>query len=424
MNSKRVICIIICLTILLCCVSCKKSNTSSGSSYTSQIYEEVTIIENDNSSLQSVISQPSSTNNITSESSTVSSRYEHGYTDDTIGDEMYKFNFNNIESVDYFCVKNIPNSDIIYAVTNITADTKQDILIGCKLFCNDPLVKINNMVITIPFTYKQQQKPVTITAKYSFTGQSYDFKIKYQDSWDLVFEDEFNGTQIDLTKWEYRPDHFRDKGYINYWDKSTMFVDNKGNLVSRARPGKKIVNGKMIDAYLSGAISTKGLFESTYGYYEASVKLHHQTGMWGAFWMICGDMDTDAVPDNSSVNGCEIDIFESLYNHGGVCQNLHWDGFRGNTGSLISNGYITYIDTYDNDYHTFALSWTPNEYVFLVDGIVTRRTTANGVCNQPGYMIISTECGVWAGDWVLDEGEYSDMLVDYVKVYQSPNGYN
>ena len=83
------------------------------------------------------------------------------------------------------------------------------------------------------------------------------------------------------------------------------------------------------------------------------------------------------------------------------------------------------INTYDNQYHDFAISWTPNEYVFLIDGIVTRRInakTAGGICNQPGYMIISTECGPWAGKWVLGEGEYSDMLVDYVRVYQNSFG--
>ena len=246
----------------------------------------------------------------------------------------------------------------------------------------------------------------------------------------MTFEDQFDGDSIDFSKWNFRPDCLRDKGYVNYWDKSTMFVDNNGNLISRATPGKKSIwdyNEKRyreVDAYLSGAISTKGLFESTYGYYEARVKLHHQTGMWGAFWLICGDMDSSTPSsDNSSINGCEMDVFESIFPEGGVSQNLHWDGFTGHTVSAPGAPYVTEINTFDGQYHDFAISWTPNEYVYLVDGIVTRRInaqTAKGICNQPGYMIISTECGTWGGKWVLGEGESSDMLVDYVRVYQSP----
>ncbi len=426
MKIKKPICIIICAAMILCCCACKKntdasSNVSDTSSVT-KIYTETVIVDEttDNTTSSQIIASESTPIVSSATSSLVSSTESEAVESELSG---YEFFFDNIESVEYFCIKNISKSDIIYAVTDIIANTKEEISIGCRLFCDDTNIKINNKTITIPYSYKEQNTPVTITARYSITGQSYDFKIEYEDDWPMIFEDEFDGDELDSAKWDYRPDWLRDKGYVNYWDKSTMFVDGNGNLVSRATPGKKVVNGKEIDAYLSGAISTKGLFESTYGYYEASVKLHHQTGMWGAFWLICGDMDTDAPADNSSVNGCEIDIFESLYNYGGVAQNLHWDGFKGNTVSLRDNGYVTYIDTYDNEYHTFALSWTPNEYVFLVDGIVTRRTTAKGICNQPGYMIISTECGTWAGKWVLNKGEYSDMLVDYVRVYQSNTDY-
>ncbi|MBR5472718.1 MAG: glycoside hydrolase family 16 protein [Clostridia bacterium] len=426
MNLKKLLSLAISFTILLCCTACDKGSiVSDYTSTITEIYEEETeIIDNTSSNDSTPQSTITSTPSVESVIPDIPQEVPEEETESN--ETGYEFYFDHIESVDYFCVKNIPNSDIVYAITDIIADTKDNIAIGCKLFCDDSNVKISNKTVTIPYSYKQQNKIVTVTVRYSLTGQSKNFTLQYYDDWPMVWEDEFDGNSIDFTKWDFRPDWLRDKGYVNYWDKSTMFVDGNGNLVSRATPGKKTVwdkdskSYKEIDAYLSGAISTKGLFESTYGYYETRVKLHHQTGMWGAFWLICGDMDTDAPADKSSVNGCELDVFESLFNYGGVTQNIHWDGFMGNTVSLKSNGYVTYIDTYDNDYHTFALSWTPNEFVFLVDGIVTRRTTAAGVCDQPGYMIISTECGTWAGKWVLGEGEYSDMLVDYVRVYQSP----
>lgn len=421
MKNCKIICLILSITMLLCFTACKKvnSNYSDTSSATATIESE--IVDSTSSDSQTIIYIPPV------ESSTLGTSSENvsDYTEPS-GHEVYKINFDTIDEVNYFCVKNIPNSDIVYAVTDIIANTNDDITLGCQLLCNDSNVKIKSKTITIPYSYKQQGKAVTITAKYTFTGQSKDFTIKYYDDWKIVWEDQFNGDQLDLSKWDYRPDWLRNKGYVNYWDRSTMFVDGKGNLVSRATPGKKVVYGKEIDACLSGAISTKGLFESTYGYYEARVKLHHQTGMWGAFWLICGDMDSSTPSsDGLSINGCEIDVFESIFPEGGVAQNLHWDGFTGHTCSAPSAGYVTQINTYDNNYHDFAISWTPHEYVFLIDGIITRRInakTAGGICNQPGYMIISTECGSWGGKWVLGEGEYSDMLVDYVRVYQNPFG--
>ena len=431
LKINKPICLILCGILLCCTTACKKSSVSSVVEVVvSETHEQSTVSSNTSSDASSIpepeISSAVSSDNVSSTVSDVTS------SEDTESNLTgYEFFFDHIESVEYFCVKNIPQSDMVYAVTEIIADTSEDISIGCMLYSSDPNIKINKKTVTVPYEYKQQQKPAIITVRYSLTGQSYDLLLEYEEDWPMIFEDEFEGDTMDTTKWDHRPEWLRKKGYVNYFSKQMTFLDGEGHLVSRAAPGKKVIwdysenKQKEIDAYLSGAVSTKDLFTSTYGYYEASVKLHHQTGMWGAFWLICGDMDkSDVVSDGSSENGCEIDVFESIYPMGGVCQNLHWDGFTGHTVSAPSNGYVTYIDTYDNEFHKFAISWTPNEYVFLIDGIVTRRInakTASGICNQPGYMLITTECGTWGGKWVLGEGEYSDMLVDYVRVYTLPN---
>ena len=437
MKINKHICLILCGILLCCTTACKQSNASSVVEViSSETHEQSTTSDNASSiptpPLEDDISSVISSESAPPESDEVSDVVSDTSSEDTESDLTgYEFFFDHIVSAEYFCIKNIPQSDVVYAVTEIFADTGEDISIGCMLYSSDPNIKINKKTVTIPYEYKQQQKPAIITIKYSLTGQSYDLLLEYEEDWPMIFEDEFEGDVMDTTKWDHRPEWLRNKGYVNYFSKQMTFLDGEGHLVSRAAPGKKVIwdysekKQKEIDACLSGAVSTKDLFTSTYGYYEASVKLHHQTGMWGAFWLICGDMDkSDVVGDGSSENGCEIDVFESIYPMGGVAQNLHWDGFTGLTGSAPSNGYVTYIDTFDNEFHKFAISWTPNEYVFLIDGIVTRRInakTAGGICNQPGYMLITTECGTWGGKWVLNEGEYSDMLVDYVRVYTLPD---
>ena len=50
------------------------------------------------------------------------------------------------------------------------------------------------------------------------------------------------------------------------------------------------------------------------------------------------------------------------------------------------------------------------------DGKVTAKKKKMGISNQPGYLLVSAHYGN-AGELVLKPGEYSDMIVDYVKVY-------
>jgi hypothetical protein len=69
-------------------------------------------------------------------------------------------------------------------------------------------------------------------------------------------------------------------------------------------------------------------------------------------------------------------------------------------------------------YHTFSLLWTPEEYVFYVDGKEQWRTRAGGVCQVPLYLKLSDEAQFrgWAGD-VRKARLPDDFLVDYVRVY-------
>jgi beta-glucanase (GH16 family) len=67
-------------------------------------------------------------------------------------------------------------------------------------------------------------------------------------------------------------------------------------------------------------------------------------------------------------------------------------------------------------FHTFGLLWTPEEYVFYVDGQETWRTQAGGVSQVPEYLLLSDEVGDWGGD--IETAKLPDEFqVDYVRVY-------
>jgi len=67
-------------------------------------------------------------------------------------------------------------------------------------------------------------------------------------------------------------------------------------------------------------------------------------------------------------------------------------------------------------FHTYACLWTPDEYVFYVDGKETWRTSAGGVCQVSSYLKITAEAAEWAGH--AQDADLPDyLIVDYVKVY-------
>jgi len=219
----------------------------------------------------------------------------------------------------------------------------------------------------------------------------------------LTFEDLFEGTALDTTKWALCPEYRRqDAG--GYWRHSMTEVKD-GNLILHAG----------IDADgtpISGAIRSMGLFEQAYGYFECRMKMHSTTGFWGAFWMMCGNVGK---VDGSAVSGVEIDIIESGERpRNAVNHALHWDGYGADHKSVSK--IIRDPGQYDGNWHTYALQWTEEEYIFYIDGKETWRTSEPGICNRPGYLKLTTEFGTWAAPIVPEE--LPDCVrVDYVRVY-------
>jgi beta-glucanase (GH16 family) len=217
-------------------------------------------------------------------------------------------------------------------------------------------------------------------------------------AWELVWQDEFEGTEIDETKWEC-PEYQRRDGW---WDRRACVPDGRGRLVMRCFEE----DGKYID----GCLRTRGKFEHTYGYYVCRAQMQKQVGHWSAFWLM-GD-GVGKVGDEGR-DGTEIDIFEKPWLNDTVQHALHWDGYGEHHKSA---GEKVQVPGVMEGFHDFALWWSPDEYVFYVDGKETWRTNAGGVCQVPLFIKISDEIGTWAGD--IRAASLPDFfLVEYVRVY-------
>ena len=228
---------------------------------------------------------------------------------------------------------------------------------------------------------------------------------------EILFEDTFNGTQLDDDKWERCPEWDR-QGDLNVWDDQLSFLDGEGHLVLKAEWNEE--NSKIH----SGAIRTYGKFTEDFAYYEASIRFESVPGIWGAFWMMAGDV---AGENHAALDGVEIDIIESINSQQKRCDSaLHWDGYGSRMQSL-SQIYQT-ADIYDGRFHIFGLWRTEEAYVFYIDRKEVWRVTAEqcAICPEPGYMKLTVEGADWAGAGTEESIRAlpADMLVDYVRVYR------
>ena len=217
-------------------------------------------------------------------------------------------------------------------------------------------------------------------------------------TWKLVWHDEFNGTELDETKWEVPENRRRD----GFWTRKAVSLDGKGNLVISA-----LKDG---DKFLDACVRTRGKFEHAFGYYVARIKFQKEEGHWSAFWMFTPSVGKIG---NEGRDGTEIDIMEKPSLDDQMNHALHWDGYGKEHKSEAHKFAVPGIM---EGYHDFALWWTPEEYVFYVDGKETWRTKAGGVCQVPVYLKLSDEIGNWAGD-IKKAKLPDDFKTDYVRVY-------
>ena len=227
------------------------------------------------------------------------------------------------------------------------------------------------------------------------------------NAYSLTFEDEFEGTELDTTKWERCPEWKRQD--LNcYWDDECSVVNGDGTLSIRSEYRDGI--------YYMGAIRSKNKFSQTYGYFEVRCTLNTIPGYWTAFWLMGENVGN---VDGSGVDGTEIDIMESAYFGTAINHAFHWDGYAENHSSIGTN--TKNGEVYDGKYHTFSLLWTEEEYIYYIDGKECWRTNAKeagGVCQAPLYLKFTAETGSWTA-LALDVNKFpTSVYVDYIRVYE------
>lgn len=249
-----------------------------------------------------------------------------------------------------------------------------------------------------------------------------------EDGYSLVFEDDFNGTELNKDNWNYET---HDPGWVNnelqeYTDSDENIYVKDGNLVIKAKKETKEVNGEEKDWYTSGKINSKNKQNFKYGKFEIRAKGVEGQGLWPAIWMM---------PENENFYGqwprCgEIDIMEIL----GHEPNKTYSTIHYGNPHQEQQGYVTLEEgSFADDYHVWSLDWEPGSLKFYVDGQLVKSmndwytaTEGKGEVTFPApfdqffYLQFNMAIG---GNWpgnpdATTNFDNAEFMVDYVKVYQ------
>ncbi len=234
------------------------------------------------------------------------------------------------------------------------------------------------------------------------------------DGYSLVFCDEFEGDSLDESAWFSRGEGPRRNG-ANCG--SQIKVEN-GNLVITC---EYLEDGEFGPGWYAGAAALRQKYKN--GYFEIKCKCNDGGEFWSAFW-IQADNPYDHELSRGGVGGAELDIFEAPYGgeknpllRNGVTQTIHCNGGDDDAERIDSRmvGIFKGKNIYD-EYNTYGLKWTEDEYIFYINGVETARSSfASGVSEEEETVIVSLEI---PDEITHDKDFTSQFVVDYVKIWQ------
>lgn len=234
--------------------------------------------------------------------------------------------------------------------------------------------------------------------------------------YEVVFYDEFDGDSLDTSVWKHRGVGARRGGF----NAESQAVVKDGNLVIT---GEYLTDGMYGEGWYTGAVSLKEWYKQ--GYFEIRCICNDSPGFWSAFW-IQAQSPYSASVSKGGVGGAELDIFESMgygegLKHNSVTQTIHCAGVDGEQeGFQSANLGSFYGNNIHEEYNTYGLEWTEDEYIFYVNGVETVRSTfGNGVSQELEEVIVSLEIpGIEEIAEFDKDGFKTEFIVDYVKIYQ------
>lgn len=194
-----------------------------------------------------------------------------------------------------------------------------------------------------------------------------------------------------------------------------------------------------VHSFENRQISTYGTMKFKYGYLEIRAKLpQHPTAT--AFW---------SGGDKSSITkaSMELDLLETISNTADndktILTNIHsWDSDTTQKQSLDNysaekQDATEYCETLPTEFHTYAFEWDENEINFYLDGncyysfdinksVLSKKPNGDGNADtfrQAIDLRLSSTMGLgyYGPIWTVGDPEKTELLIDYVRLYQKPS---
>lgn len=291
------------------------------------------------------------------------------------------------------------------------------------------------------FTVSGERQTYNITIEAYWYEKAEAIQIVYKtNQWNMTWSDEFNGTELDMSKWSYQEGTGAEYGIEGWGNNEQQYYtrDNAkvgdGTLTITAtgddRGGKPYSSARI---WTMSENQESAKFAQTYGRFEAKIKMpagEGCQGLWPAFWLLPADSPYGGWP----VSG-EIDIMEARGRQGDRTDStLHYGKTYPNEAAE-GKSYVWDDDLAITEYHIYSVDWTPTYMSFQVDGVEFYRAS-NWYCQGEGepqeyafpapfdqdfYIILNLAVGgMYDGNRNPSEDVLpAEMQVDYVRVYES-----
>lgn len=274
--------------------------------------------------------------------------------------------------------------------------------------------------------------------------------------WTLVWADEFEGSELDRSKWDYDIGNgfydYRVHAWVPGWGNEELqyYTAERANVEVRdscvhLRAIKESLHGC---GYTSGRLKTRrrdgsALFTKQFGRFEFRARVPHGKGLWPALWML---------PQDDAYGGWaasgEIDVMEIVGEKPGECLgSVHFGS------TFPKRELVTHVHKIPNggtvaDFHVYAVEWEPGEIRWLFDGETwatqsfwwSSSVTRNGKgvvarsardlnpwpapFDQPFYLLMNVAVGGnFPGAPNAATRFPAELIVDYVRVYDRVGGY-
>ncbi|MFK7766983.1 MAG: family 16 glycosylhydrolase [Mariniblastus sp.] len=248
--------------------------------------------------------------------------------------------------------------------------------------------------------------------------------IEVPEGWNLVWSDEFEGTELDTKKWKHETGAWG-WGNNEWQDYKDATGDNvtvgEGVLKITA---KKTGAGQKVGDYTSARLNSLEKF--TYGRMEIRAKMpaYKGKGIWPAIWMLGANIKDAGWPQCG-----ELDILEYVsYRKGKMHSAIHCKSHNHGDKTQVETGPMD-LDTIESEFHVYGLEWTEDKVVFYTDKpenvkLAYERPKKfdadNWPFDKPHFFLLNVAVG---GDWGGEEGVEdkifpSTMEVDFVRVFQ------